>query len=418
MVNRHRCNIHISLVDPPSEWCLPPSYSFLFLRSFVLPFLDSIYVNLYNIYMIKICLNCNREFRTYYQRVKYCSHKCYTDHVKKTNILATEITPCAICGKSVEYYPSQRPGNAILCSKKCYYKYKKTLKPPNYIDDEILIKALKTAAKLNEHPYLSSSIYEQIRKENGLPSKVIIQRRFGTWKAALKLAQLPTEMPKPPKKKRIRKKPKQTKTKSRLGRKPKLTKDEAVADLLRVAEVLGQTPTLVEYKKHGKYSWSTLSRAITGKPEKWALSCKIAGLLPHTTHEGNGNGSSVKFTTPSNNVVNLQSTYEVRFAKTLNRWGEFWVCHQELEPPIKFTNPKGRVGYYRPDFYIPSRDIYFDTKGWFRKAGKGKMIIVHACNPDLEIYLVFKDCLALAETSATFDEWFEAAQAQKLFDWR
>ena len=185
----------------------------------------------------------------------------------------------------------------------------------------------------------------------------------------------------------------------------------------RVASVVGQTPTCVQYNEYGRYTWHVISRVLTGHSGKWAEACRQAGMVPHTTHEGHGNGISHVFVTPSGNTVTLQSSYEARFGTALNGWGEFWLCHRELERPIKFTNPKGKTGYYRPDFYIPARAVYLDTKGWFRPAGRGKMKLVMACNPTLLIYLVFKPALELAETLPDYDSWFAQASNLGLFDW-
>lgn len=354
----------------------------------------------------QICPQCNKSFNTVQQHVKYCSQKCYAAY-KKSHPKSENTFTCHTCG--IVFYKSRSlvKGKEHFCSGKCYGKYKATLTPHNYIETDTILDSLRKAFVINNKPYMFSTEYDTIRKIENLPSALVTLRRFKTWKNALIEAKLPTRLPDNLFAMQVKSK---DNSDSKLQKNIVFcTREEVISDLIKVATLMGQTPTCVAYNKHGKYTWHTASKAITGKNNKWANTCVEAGLLPHTTHEGNGEGKSVEYTTPSGNVVTLQSSYEMRFANTLNRFGLFWLCHRELENPIKFTNSKGITGKYRPDFYIPSKDIYLDTKGWYRPKDRSKMKIVRACNRDKTVYIVFKEAIALSEKSETFDSWLEEA---------
>jgi len=361
------------------------------------------------------CTNCHKEFPGQSCHKKgdhiFCCQKCYADFRKskhaQSQAYATGI--CQTCGKTFMYLVYQKKFDAIFCSNKCYHKYRKTLKPPNYIEDQVLINALQIVNQQANNNFLTPALYDSFRKKLNFPAALTIRRRFVTWEAALAAAELPTEptpdLPIPV----IRRNHKCSNKKLLTP----CTVETAKSDLLRVYNIIGQTPTLVQYKKYGIFPWTRVSMVLTGQDSLWAESCKMAGLVPHTTHEGSGNGLLVQYVTPSKNVVTLQSSYEERFAIVLDRWKENWICHRELSP-IKFKNKSGKTSNYRPDFYLPDRDIYLDTKGWLRPECKTKLNLVHESNPNLTLYLVFKEPLKLAEQCSSFDEWFDLSITQNL----
>lgn len=62
--------------------------------------------------MIKICPTCGKEFKTRYNRVKYCSHECYIATRKKEAIVKV----CPVCG--VEFIDKKHPSK-IYCGNEC-----------------------------------------------------------------------------------------------------------------------------------------------------------------------------------------------------------------------------------------------------------------------------------------------------------
>lgn len=61
---------------------------------------------------------------------------------------------------------------------------------------------------------------------------------------------------------------------------------------------------------------------------------------------------------------------------------------------------------YIPDFYIPSRDIYIEAKGWLRREDQVKMRAVKRQHPELDIRFVFEDITKKIQNSKTTNaEW-------------
>jgi hypothetical protein len=349
-----------------------------------------------------ICLTCNKEFFSYFSNAKYCSQTCYGiakrgKQADNTPIFRVE-SICDVCGKIMSYNPTQKKSEFKFCSNECYYKHKKGQPASNKIPSEQLIEALQYANTLTNGFYLSCDFYETIRIEENLPSHLVIRRRFSGWENALTAAGINSQ----PSTNRPRKS--QSTTKNTIPP----TVDAIKSDILRVRDIVQQTPTVIQYKQHGLFEWNLASLILTGKRGAWAKTCNTCGLHPHTTAEGSGCGSITQYTTPSGTNVNMQSSYEVRFADRLTYWHENWICHQELPDGISFVGYANKPAKYHPDFFLPLKNIYFDTKGWFRPKDQGKMKLVYKQHPDLKIYLVFKEQLALAEHMASFDEWFAA----------
>lgn len=84
--------------------------------------------------MKKVCLNCGVTFYTDKKEKKFCSNKCYHDHLEKygTSVLNPKKdvscnenyvqVQCCICGK-IEYVTKARAKKYKTCSKECVAKY-------------------------------------------------------------------------------------------------------------------------------------------------------------------------------------------------------------------------------------------------------------------------------------------------------
>ena len=344
----------------------------------------------------KLCLNCNKSFKTWYTNAKFCSVSCYRIYGRKHKISIKKKEKashfiCPICGK--HFFAFQRNAKVRLCSNPCRYKYKKTLKPHNYIElsKEGALDCVRKAFTGYTGKTFSPKEYDQLRLnfDPPLPSSQKIRSvLFGSpshWIDVLKNAGLELESSKP-------------------------SKDDIIKDLQRVANLLSQTPTCEQYSKMGTYTAGIASIILTGTPYKqlkWADSCRIAGLIPHTTHEGGKWLKRERLLSPSGNMVTFQSSYEIRFAKVLDRWNENWVAHYELhDKMLTYYDDKGKEHHYRPDFYLPFRQIYIETKGWYQEEDQKKMCLISEQHPECKILLVLQDDLIFAESQPSFDTWY------------
>lgn len=85
--------------------------------------------------------------------------------------------------------------------------------------------------------------------------------------------------------------------------------------------------------------------------------------------------------------VNVQGTYELRYAQRLNSLGINWIKSKEIYLEYKLSlNDITRT--YFPDFYLPDANEYVEIKGYFREQDKLKMTKVIECNPDKKIKIL------------------------------
>jgi len=86
----------------------------------------------------------------------------------------------------------------------------------------------------------------------------------------------------------------------------------------------------------------------------------------------------------------LRSSWELIFAQYQDMMGIEWQYEPEAFPITYFHDDKQREGTYRPDFYLPKEDIYYEVKGYWRGDGKAKFYAFIAQHPNLKIKLVKK----------------------------
>jgi len=86
-----------------------------------------------------------------------------------------------------------------------------------------------------------------------------------------------------------------------------LPSDETyIADLQRVAEIVGHTPTLEEYDQHGRFS----SRPFTKRFGTWAGAHERAGLEPRPGHNEGVAGTEPRYADLSPEDVGLSPVGE------------------------------------------------------------------------------------------------------------
>jgi hypothetical protein len=67
----------------------------------------------------RTCLYCGTLLSS--TQKKYCSHHCYTEHHKATNIRKVQIRNCEVCGKEFEARECElAKGQARFCSRRCF----------------------------------------------------------------------------------------------------------------------------------------------------------------------------------------------------------------------------------------------------------------------------------------------------------
>ena len=93
----------------------------------------------------------------------------------------------------------------------------------------------------------------------------------------------------------------------------------------------------------------------------------------------------------SDNVSHrCQGTYELAFAKRLNELNIKFITHPK---GIKYIN-NGIETYYFPDFYIPSKNLYVDTKAkYYLKLSSDKFIQFRNQNPEINLLILTEKLL-------------------------
>ena len=81
----------------------------------------------------------------------------------------------------------------------------------------------------------------------------------------------------------------------------------------------------------------------------------------------------------------VQGCYELAYAKKLDELGEKFVTHPK---GIKYNN-NGRDTFYFPDFYLPDKNIYVDTKSiYYLNLSGNKFELLKSQHPDISILIV------------------------------
>lgn len=130
--------------------------------------------------------------------------------------------------------------------------------------------------------------------------------------------------------------------------------------------------------KKEKHNYSCNCMAC--KMKKGMTKGKLNPMYGKVTY-GTGRCKWYDYTSSIAGNVRLQGTYELRFAKILDKLGWEWENTKEFFPYCEDHS-------YVPDFKVllNNKIIYFDTKGWFSKQDQEKIKQVReVCNIDLII---------------------------------
>lgn len=108
-------------------------------------------------------------------------------------------------------------------------------------------------------------------------------------------------------------------------------------------------------------------------------------------HVGTGKCKWYDHVRPNGEVVKLQGTWEVAFARKLDEMGVDYVAHRGRWTYIDAVG--GERSYY-PDFYVVAWDAYVDVKGVFwDEEQRSKLSYVTNSNPDKKLIVANKEYL-------------------------
>jgi hypothetical protein len=110
----------------------------------------------------------------------------------------------------------------------------------------------------------------------------------------------------------------------------------------------------------------------------------------------NNNGGKCKwflYIKNDGSKVNLQGTWEVRFAKVLDVIDENWIKIGVGYKGHSFIwkDKDKNEHFYTPDFYSPKLNKYFEVKGYWWGEDKLKMKTVIKQNPEIKIEIIRKN---------------------------
>jgi hypothetical protein len=94
-------------------------------------------------------------------------------------------------------------------------------------------------------------------------------------------------------------------------------------------------------------------------------------------------------------IVRVQGTWELRFAKVLEILDSEWIKPNSKNKghSFKWKDDEGKIHTYTPDFYSKKLKKYFEVKGFWWNNDKRKMESVINQNPELNIEIIFNDDL-------------------------
>lgn len=91
-------------------------------------------------------------------------------------------------------------------------------------------------------------------------------------------------------------------------------------------------------------------------------------------------------------VVRLQGTWEVLYARHLDEQGINYISHKGVIHYVRSVDGTNRV--YLPDFYLPDTDEYLDIKNdYLLRIDRQKFEDIKTCNPTLKLTIITKQQL-------------------------
>ena len=88
----------------------------------------------------------------------------------------------------------------------------------------------------------------------------------------------------------------------------------------------------------------------------------------------------------------FRSSYEVRFAKVLDRRGWAWEYEARRFDLGTCT--------YAPDFFVPETGAFWEIKGWFNERSKERVRLFREQYPEIPLIVATQDVLVMMERAA------------------
>ena len=138
-------------------------------------------------------------------------------------------------------------------------------------------------------------------------------------------------------------------------------------------------------KKRGPLSpeWkSAIAEGNRGKKISEEHRLKISGRNSERWGKPPHHGKRIEYA-----GIVFRSSYEVRFAQALEKQGIPWL----YEPTVFDLG----TCTYRPDFYLPTMDAYWEVKGWLGPDSQRKTRLFREIHPEIPLIVATKPILEL-----------------------
>ncbi len=146
--------------------------------------------------------------------------------------------------------------------------------------------------------------------------------------------------------------------------------------------------------KNGKPRCTDCNKRVKGYNAKRCAECN--GKIKSIKMSGKGNPMYGKSTHGKGEYYNgnfMRSSWEIAYAKYLDKLGIKWEYEQKSFPIKYIYKGKKKEGTYRPDFYLTCSDVWIEVKGWWRDDAKIKFNAFKRIYPNYIIKVLRKNDL-------------------------
>jgi predicted nucleic acid-binding Zn ribbon protein len=120
-------------------------------------------------------------------------------------------------------------------------------------------------------------------------------------------------------------------------------------------------------------------KCIQRKPLSKDLKDKLSKIRTMNMLNGKVHSNYYKVLNSDNKEITVQGTWEFEVANRLKEMNE---------PFDRFFIKYDGHHRYTPDFYLPSKDLFIEVKGWWKDRDIAKMNLVMESNPQIKILLI------------------------------
>jgi hypothetical protein len=128
----------------------------------------------------------------------------------------------------------------------------------------------------------------------------------------------------------------------------------------------------------------------TYTPIKWSDEFRERHSSRMSKSNPGGKSKWFEFEKGDGEKVKLQGTWEVRFARILEKMDPDWIKPSLYSNDHSFKWNDGVEHTYTPDFWSPKLQTYFEVKGYWWGNDKEKMNLVQSQNSNLKIVIIQK----------------------------